>query len=137
VSEEVIVKEAPPWFALVVEPNHEHSVATRLRKKGFEVYLPVRREQRKWSDRTKEVDAVIFPGYLFGRVKYADRMRVLNLKGVRSFVCKGRDPIPVDESEIAELRAITEAPRPIVAVPSIRRGQEVAVNVVLLRLYAG
>ena len=30
------------WFALVVEPDHERSVAGRLRRKGLDAYLPVR-----------------------------------------------------------------------------------------------
>ena len=115
------------WFALTVVPNHERTVAARLRKKGFEVYLPVRRQERRWSDRIKAIEFVIFPGYVFGRFKYSDRMRVLNLPGVRSIVC-GRDPIPIDEPEIAGLRTLTEARRPISSVPFVYRGQEVVIS---------
>lgn len=127
-SEDALARNESPWLALIVEPNHERTVATRLRKKGFEVYLPVRREQRRWSDRIKETEVVIFPGYVFGRVKYADRMRVLNLPGVRSFVCSGREPILVDESEIAAVRTLTEARRPVLSTPFIHRGQKVVIS---------
>jgi transcription antitermination factor NusG len=128
VPEDALARNESPWLALLVEPNHERAVATRLRRKGFEVYLPVRREQRRWSDRIKETEVVIFPGYVFGRVRYADRMRVLNLPGVRSFVCSGREPILVDESEIAEVRALTDTRLPVLSVPFLHKGQKVVIS---------
>jgi transcription antitermination factor NusG len=128
VPENPLANNESAWFALTVEPNHERTVAARLRKKGFEVFLPVRRQKRRWSDRIKETESVLFPGYVFGRFKYSDRMRVLNLPGVRSIVCRGRDPIPIDESEIAGVRTLTEAGRPILSVPFVYRGQRVLIS---------
>jgi transcription antitermination factor NusG len=119
--------ENPQWFALTVAPDHERTVAARLRKKGFEAYVPTRWEQRQWSDRIKETQSVIFPGYVFSRFKYSDRLRVLKLQSVRSIVCNGREPIPIDESEIAGIQALTETRRPVWSVPFVNQGAEIVI----------
>ena len=41
------------WFALTVKPRHEKAVAEVLRGKGLEVFLPLYRSRRMWSDRVK------------------------------------------------------------------------------------
>jgi transcription antitermination factor NusG len=116
------------WFALTVEPNHERTVALQLRRKGLEAYVPIRRERRKWSDRIKEVERVLFPGYVFSHFKYSDCMRILNLPGVRAIVSRGRYPFPIGEAEIAGVRALTEAGRPIVSLPSVYKGQQIVIT---------
>ena len=35
---------------------------------GIECYLPLVRERREWSDRTKEVETPLLPGFVFVRV---------------------------------------------------------------------
>ena len=52
-----------PWFALRVRPNYEKPVATALRGKGFQEFLPLVRTRRQWSDRVKMMDLPLFPGY--------------------------------------------------------------------------
>ena len=48
----------PRWFALTVRPNHERSSEVGLLAQGIEAYVPRYRSRRKWSDRTKEVNAI-------------------------------------------------------------------------------
>jgi len=40
-----------------------------LENGGFECFLPIGKSTRKWSDRTKEIDVPLFPGYLFCRIE--------------------------------------------------------------------
>lgn len=117
-----------PWFALTVRPNHEHTAAGGLLNRGFEAYLPVCRVRRQWSDRTKELDSVLFPGYVFCRFRQPDRMRVLTSPGVRSIVGAGKDPSPVDETEISAIRKLVSSGRPIAPWPYIRVGQNVTIS---------
>ncbi|MGA9886725.1 MAG: transcription termination/antitermination NusG family protein, partial [Candidatus Acidiferrales bacterium] len=56
-----------PWFALQVRTRQEASVAQQLNGQGYERFLPLYKVRKRWSDRIKEVNAPLFPGYLFCR----------------------------------------------------------------------
>jgi transcription antitermination factor NusG len=116
------------WFAVRVRPNHERAAERSLHGLGLEAYLPLHRVRRRWSDRIKEIESVLFPGYVFCRFGYPDRMRVLNSAGVRSIVSNGKDPLPVDDSEIAAVRALLRSGRPILPSPYMQIGQRVVIR---------
>jgi transcription antitermination factor NusG len=112
----------PNWFALRVRPKHEKTVATNLSKLGFDDYLPLQKVRRRWSDRIKELDAPLFPGYIFCRFAYPDRLRVLNWPGVESIVGG------VDDSEIDALRTLVASGKPLAHLPFLRVGQQVSIG---------
>ena len=98
-----------PWFALVVRSRRERCAATSLASKGYDCLLPVRKERHRWSDRWKELDLPLFPGYLFCRFEAYERAAVLSIPGVLSVVGIGRTPIPVDSNEIAAVQLVGQA----------------------------
>jgi transcription antitermination factor NusG len=116
------------WFALTVGPSHERRAERSLLNQGFEAYLPVYRVRRQWSDRVKNLDAVLFPGYVFCRFTYEDRLRVLSSAGVRSVVTTGKAPAPVDEEEISAVRSLLASGRPPLPWPYLRIGQKVVIR---------
>jgi transcription antitermination factor NusG len=118
----------PNWFALRVRPKHEKAVATNLSMLGLEEYVPLHRVRRLWSDRVKVLDTPLFPGYVFCRFAYADRLRVLNSPGVDSIVGCGKTEVPVDDSEIAAVRTLVASGRPLAHLPFLRIGQGVLIE---------
>jgi transcription antitermination factor NusG len=118
----------PSWFALTVGPSHERRAERSLLNQGFKTYVPVYRVHRRWSDRVKNLDTVLFPGYVFCRFSYADRIQVLSSPGVRSVVTTGRDPAPVEEEEIAAVRTLIASGRPLLPWPYLRIGQQVEIR---------
>jgi len=62
-----------PWFAVQTRSRYENLVATLLRGKGYELFLPIYKSRRRWSDRIKELELPLFPGYLFCRFNPLDR----------------------------------------------------------------
>jgi transcription antitermination factor NusG len=116
---------APAWFALRVKPNHEKSVATILRGKGFEEFLPLFRVRRRWTDRVKFVNLPLFPGYLFCRLNLDNRMPLLTTPGLLYIVGNGRTPEPVDESEIVAIHSVLRSGLPFAPWPSLVIGQKV------------
>lgn len=56
------------WFALLVKTSREKNVAELLRSKDHEVFLPLYRTTRMWSDRRKEITLPLLPGYVFCRL---------------------------------------------------------------------
>jgi transcription antitermination factor NusG len=118
----------PPWFALRVRPKHEKIVAASLSRLGFEEYVPLHLVRRRWSDRVKVLDAPLFPGYIFCRFNYPDRLRVLNSPGVESIVAYGRTDVPVADSELAAVRALVASGKPLAHLPFLRIGQDVLIE---------
>src|ERR1700747_1680355 len=48
------------WYALQLRTRFEKVVASHLRGKGYEEYLPTYRSRRHWSDRIKEIEVPLF-----------------------------------------------------------------------------
>jgi transcription antitermination factor NusG len=120
------------WFALRVRPRHEKAAAMLLGRQGFEEYVPVQKVQRRWSDRVKKMDALLFPGYIFCRFEREHRLRVLNSPGVDSIVAFGKVDAPVPDAEIQAVRTLVASGRPLLAWPFLRIGQSVAIESGLL-----
>jgi transcription antitermination factor NusG len=118
----------PGWFALTVRPNHEHTATRGLGHQGFETYLPVYRARKRWTDRVRETDAVLFPGYVFCRFGLREKLRVLQSPGVRSIVGAGKQPARVEEDEISAVRALLSSGGAIALWPYVRIGQSVIIE---------
>ena len=95
-----------PWYALLVRSRRENQVLTQLLGQGYECFLPVYKSERRWSDRMKEIQQPLFPGYLFCRFDIHNRGPVLMAPGVHQIVGIGRTPVPVSETEIESIRRV-------------------------------
>ncbi len=126
-----------PWYALTVRPRHERATARSLRAKGLEEFSPLYRTRRRWCDRIKELETELFPGYVFCRFSYEQRLLVLNTPGVTSIVGFGKRPVPVDDDEIEAVRAVLASGFPIEPWPYLRAGQKVRIEQGCLEGVAG
>lgn len=97
------------WYAVRTRSRFEAVTAAALRDKGYDEFLPVWRSRRRWSDRVKEVDLPLFPGYVFCRFSARDRFPVLDSPGVVHIVSAGIRLIPVEDREIESVRTICAA----------------------------
>src|SRR5579859_2892809 len=75
-----------PWFALQVRMRHEALVTAHLNGKGYEWFLPLYKSRKRWSDRVKETELPLFPGYLFCRFDPQNRLPILKTPGVTQIV---------------------------------------------------
>ena len=98
--------------------------------------------RRKWRDGSKvTLDLPLFPGYLFVRVERSERVQVLQVPGVVSFVGgTGRQPASLPETEINALRSglplRNAEPHPLLTVGQrvrIRSGPLAGMEGVLVR----
>lgn len=83
---------------------------------------------RRWSDRMKEVEQPLFPGYLFCRFDLNNRGPLLMTPGVRQIVGVGRTPIPVEDSELEAIRQVLSSGLPSQPWQYLHVGQRVRVN---------
>lgn len=85
------------WFALQVRHRSENTVASILRDKEFEIFLPLSKSRRVWSDRITELMLPLFPGYVFCCFSLLDRLvPVVGSPGVIRIVGVGKTPVPLD-----------------------------------------
>lgn len=95
---------AGSWYAAYTHARHEKRVAQQLNERGIEHFLPVYHSVRRWKDRRKELDLVLFPGYVFVRLSLSERLRVLQLPGVVRFVSFSGQPAALPGDDIEALR---------------------------------
>jgi transcription antitermination factor NusG len=101
---------SPEWFAVYTTSRHEKRVAEYLAVRKIESFLPLYSSLRRWNNGCKvKVELPLFPGYVFVRVNRHERVRVLEIPGVRSFVNAGSQPASLPETEMEALRAGLQA----------------------------
>lgn len=119
------------WFAVRTKSNREASVADALAGKGFDVLYPrCRVHGQRGPENRKDSDAVLrplFPGYLFCRFDVLIRLPVLTVPGVVNIVSVGRQPAPLDNSEVESIRILLNSSLPISPHSYLTIGDQVAI----------
>jgi transcriptional antiterminator RfaH len=95
---------ADSWYVLYTKPRNEKKVAERLCAAGYNVYCPLHKVKRQWSDRMKVVEEPLFKGYLFIQVEDKRRDEVFNYPGAVRYLFWLRRPAIVRESEICTIQ---------------------------------
>lgn len=112
------------WFAVQVRPRYEFLAANTLRGKGFEEFLPTYKSRRKWSDRTKQIELPLFPGYVFCKFNAEIRVPILTTPGVIR-ILGAHSAIP--EAEIAAIQAAVASRLPASPCSYLKIGTKVQV----------
>lgn len=92
------------WYAFRVRPRHEKAASVQMREQGHVEFLPLIREQRRWGNRTAQVDVPLFAGYIFCQAQRSTMYSILNLPAVVDVVRAGSHPIPAASEEIEGLK---------------------------------
>jgi transcription antitermination factor NusG len=129
------------WYAAYTCVHHEKRILQQLIERNIDGFVPLYRSVRRWKDRRKELDLVLFPGYVFVRIALQQRLRVLQVPGVVNFVNFSGMPTPLPEGEVESLRkastqGVFAEPHPYLNTGRrvvIRNGPFTGVEGVLLR----
>jgi transcription antitermination factor NusG len=92
------------WFAIYTRPRWEKKVNQLLLQKDIEVYCPLNKVRRKWSDRIKTVEEPLFKSYVFVKVADEERTKVRMTDGVVNFVYWDGKPAIIKEKEIQTIK---------------------------------
>jgi transcription antitermination factor NusG len=117
-----------PWFALQVRSRFENIVTAHLSGMGYESFLPLHKCRRRWSDRFKEIEFPLFPGYVFCRLNPLDRLPILMIPGVSLIVGMGKTPVAIDEAEIAAIHSAVKSGLSSQPWPFVQIGQRVRIE---------
>jgi len=118
------------WFAVRTHPRHEKVVAQEICALGMISFLPLVRQVRQWSDRRKIVELPLFGCYVFVKLIPANnqRLSVLRINGVLSFVGNSGMGIPIPDEQIAAVRTLVDEQLPLCSHPFLRIGQRVRIR---------
>lgn len=116
------------WFAVRVRSHFERIAVAHLRQRGYEEFAPSYKTERQWSDRKKEIDQFLFPGYVFCRFNPENRLAVLTTPGVVDLVGFGRAPVPIPDQEIERVRQMVQSGVLVSPWPYLEVGQTVLIE---------
>lgn len=107
-SQDTTVSKVPKpqsakWYVLYTSSRAEKAVERRLALMGAEVFLPIHREKRKWSDRIKTVEVPLYRSYIFVHCTRAQLSKYASAEGVACPVYYCGEPAVVKDSEIEEI----------------------------------
>jgi len=117
-----------PWYAVQCWLRKESMIAAQLEGQGFECFLPKYKSLREWSDRKKEVEQPLFPGYLFCRFDYTQRRPVVVTPGVLQVVGCGRTPTPIEDREMEAIQIAVASGVPGQPWPYLEVGEKVKIH---------
>lgn len=93
------------WHVLYVRSRCERKVETLLKEKQQEVFLPMVKTIRKWSDRNKIIEVPLFPSYIFVKINSAkDFHNTLSVDGACAYIKFGREYARVSNEEIMKIK---------------------------------
>jgi len=122
---------------LQVNSRKENWIFAHLVGQGYECFLPKYKSVRQWSDRRKEIESPLFPGYLFCRFNPLERLPILKTPGVMEIVGCNRKPIPIDEQEIQAIQRMMESSLVRQPWPYLEVGERVRIQSGALRGLVG
>jgi transcription antitermination factor NusG len=121
------------WFAVYTRPRWEKKVGQLLEKKGLDVYCPLTKVRRKWSDRYKIIEEPLFKSYVFTKITDDEKSRVRLTDGVVNFVYWNGKPAVIKEQEIAVIKKFLKEYQEVSAKPlDVKEGQKVRVKTGLM-----
>jgi len=112
-TEFMVLKAGPDsakWYPVYTHPRAEKKACEALINKGVEVYLPLQRRQKQWSDRKKWVNEPFIRSYIFVRIREHEQTEVLMTKGVARFIYFSGKIASMPDRQIEELKLLIASP---------------------------
>lgn len=96
------------WYVIYTKSRSEKKLNMDLQEKGFETYLPMKRELRVWSDRKKWVETALFSSYVFVKVTAKDYLKAIDSQYAVCYVRIKGKAVAVPEKQIEALKRLVE-----------------------------
>lgn len=117
------------WFVLCVKRRQEKKVADALRNLKTEVYCPLIKETRQWSDRKKTVETPLFKSYVFVLLAEKDRHLAFEVPGVIRYLFWMGQPAVVRDDEINTIKKWLDSDKlDALELSSLAPGQEITIG---------
>jgi transcriptional antiterminator RfaH len=123
-----IVVESP-WYVIQTRSRFEKKCTNFLTKNGISAFLPLQKKMNRWSDRIKEVEVPLFPGYLFVQFSENERYKILNTPGIVRFVSFGGKYATINIQQVDAIKKAISSDLELDVVDiAFESGQEVLIT---------
>ena len=93
------------WYVIYTKSRSEKMVADKLSKIGIEVFCPLLKRKKLWSDRWKWVEEPMFRSYCFVRLEDRNRDCVFSVPAVVRYVYHCCKPAIIRDKEMDLLKS--------------------------------
>ena len=93
------------WYVIYTKSRYEKAVADKLALLGIEVYCPLLKRKKLWSDRWKWVEEPLFRSYCFVQLEDKNRDSIFTVPGVVRYVYHCGKPAIIREKEMDLLKS--------------------------------
>jgi transcriptional antiterminator RfaH len=97
------------WYAIYTRPRAEKQVFDRLTEMNVEVFLPLQKTYRVWSDRKKLVMKPLLTSYIFVKTAGRERGEIIKTNGAVKYISFEGSPVSIPENQINNLRLIVNS----------------------------
>lgn len=125
------MEQVKKWYALYTKPRWEKKITQVLERKGIEVWCPLNKIQKQWSDRKKIVEEPLFKSYVFVHIEDTEKTSVLMTDGILNFVYYVGKPAIIRDEEVELIKkflAEKEASVSIQSLGSLDENTRIRVN---------
>src|SRR5262249_5476913 len=99
-----------------------------LAHRSVEHFLPQYESVRRWKDRRMKLQMPLFPGYIFVRAAFRDRVQILQVPGIARLVAFNGLPCPVPDLEIEAMQLCVRRNAYLEPHPYVKIGRRVRVK---------
>ena len=97
------------WYVVYTLPRHEKRLGYELERKGVEYLIATFTVEKRWHDRVKVVDQMLFPSYVFIKLNdLKDFHEVSSSSGFCYFVKDCKQPAIIREEIITSLQILNK-----------------------------
>jgi len=126
------------WFVLSVKAQQEMRVADILERMNVEVFCPIIRESRDWSDSQNAIVTPLFKGYVFVNLEEKYRGLVFGAQGVVRYLFWQGKPAIIKDEEIWTIKKwMADDTNDVEALSKLIPGSEVVEEKGVLKDHSG
>lgn len=116
------------WHAIYTKSRTEKKVMERMQKSGYEVYLPMQKTMRQWSDRKKKVEVPLIASYVFVKVSEREYYDVLQTPDAVAYVSFEGKAAVIPEKQIDVMKTAVDNSMQIeLSTEQLEEGEKVKV----------
>ena len=97
------------WYAIYTRPRAEKQVFERLTELGAEVFLPLQKTYRQWSDRKKLVMKPLLSSYIFVKTAGREKIDIIRVDGAVKYISFEGQAVSIPENQINNLRLLIDS----------------------------
>jgi transcription antitermination factor NusG len=116
------------WYPVYTNPRAEKKAYELLAKKKIEVYLPLKKTLKQWSDRKKWIQEPLISSYLFVYITVSEMADVLTTSGISRFIYFSGKVATMPEKQIEQIKRLLQTDSPFsITTKQFEKGEQVRV----------